>query len=56
MGAKIYNKLPTKIQRLSNNKKHFKKALKECLSLGSFYTLVEFYNWSTISKQQAAVA
>ena len=54
MGAKIYNKLPTKIQSLSNNKKHFKKALKKFLLLGSFYTLDEFYNWSTISELQAA--
>ena len=36
MGAKTCNKLPTKIQSLSNNKKHFKKALKKFLLLGSF--------------------
>ena len=30
-------------------KKHFKKALKKFLLLGSFYTLDEFYKWSTIS-------
>ena len=53
MGAKIYNKLPTKIQSLSNSKKHFKKALNKLL-LGSFYTLDEFYNWSRINELQAA--
>jgi hypothetical protein len=50
MGVKIYNKLPLKIRHLSSNKKHFHKALKKFLLLGSFYTTEEFYNWSDISE------
>ena len=52
MGVKISNKLPPKIQNLSHNK-HFNKALKKFLLLGSFYTLEELYNWSFISELQA---
>ena len=54
MGVKIYNKLPTKIQFLSTNKKQFYKALKKLLLLGSFYMLQEFYNRSTVSELFAA--
>ena len=54
MGVKIFNKLPPKIQYLSNNKKQFHKTLKKFLLLGSFYTLEEFYNWSSISELRAA--
>ena len=54
MGVKIFNKLPPKIQHLSNNKKQFHKTLKKFLLLGSFYTLEEFYNWSSISELRAA--
>jgi hypothetical protein len=39
MGVKIFNKLPSKIQYLSSNKKRFHKALKKILLLGSFYTV-----------------
>ena len=54
MGVKIYNRLPTKIQSLSANKKQIHKALKKFLLLGSFYTLEEFYNWPTVSELRAA--
>jgi hypothetical protein len=54
MGVKIYNKLPSKIQSLSSNKKQFYKALKKFLLLGSFYTIEEFYNWTDISELYAA--
>jgi hypothetical protein len=50
MGIKIYNKLSLKIWHLSSNKKHFHKALKKFLLLGSFYTLEEFYNWTDINE------
>jgi len=53
MGVKIYNKLPTKIQSLSTNKKQFYKALKKILLLGSFYMLESFYDWSTVSELHA---
>jgi len=54
MGVKIYNKLPFKIRSLSSNKKQFHKTLKKFLLLGSFYTVEEFYNWSTINDLHAA--
>ena len=54
MGVKIYNRLPTKIQSLSTNRKQFHKALKKFLLLGSFYMLEEFYYWSTVSELHAA--
>jgi hypothetical protein len=56
MGVKIFNKIPSKIQYLSNNKKRFHKTLKKFLLLGSFYTIEEFYNWSSISELHAAYA
>ena len=54
MGVKIFNKLPPKIQCLISNKKQFHKTLKKFLLLGSFYTIEEFYNWSSISDLHAA--
>jgi len=54
MGVKIYNKLPPKIQSLSTNKNQFFKTLKKFLLSGSFYTIQEFYNWSTINELHAA--
>ena len=54
MGVKIFNKLPPKIQHQFNNKKQFHKTLKYFLLLGSFCTLEEFYNWSSISELRAA--
>ena len=64
MGMKMFSALdmakqksiinfPPKYRAYQIIKKHFKKALKKCLLLGSFYTLDEFYNWSTISELQA---
>ena len=54
VGVKIFNKLPPKIQHLSNNKKQFHKTLKKFFLLGSFYTLKEFCNWFSISELRAA--
>ena len=54
MGVKIFNKIPPKIQCLISNKKQFLKTLKKFLLLVSFYTIEEFYNWSSISDLHAA--
>jgi hypothetical protein len=54
MGVKIFSKFPPKIQHLCYNKNQFHKTLKKILFLGSFYTLEEFYNWSSISELSAA--
>ena len=48
MAVEIFNKLPLTIQKLSHNKIYFKMVLKKFLLSGSFYTLEEFYNWSSI--------
>jgi hypothetical protein len=48
-GIKIYNCLPLKINELSDNIKHFKKLLKKFLLQGSFYTMEEFLDWTSIS-------
>jgi hypothetical protein len=54
MGVKIFNKLPPKIQHLSNNKNQFHKTLKKFLLLVSIYTIEEFYNWYCIKELHAA--
>jgi hypothetical protein len=54
MDVKIFNKLPSRIQCLAGNKKQFHKIVKKLLLLGSFYTLEEFYNWSSVSELYAA--
>jgi hypothetical protein len=54
MGVKIFNKLPPKIQYLSSNKKQFHKTLNNFLLLVSFYTVEDFYNWSSTSELYAA--
>jgi len=42
-GIKIYNHLPSNIQVLSNDAKHFKSTLKSYLIEHMFYSLDEFY-------------
>jgi len=47
-GIKIYNCLPLKIKELSGKIKYFKRSLKKFLSHGSFYTMEEFLDWTSI--------
>jgi hypothetical protein len=48
-GIKIFNCLPLTIKELSGNIKHFKKSLKKFLLQGSFYTVEEFLDSSSIN-------
>src|SRR5215469_5308018 len=45
---KIYNCLPSKIRGLINNKIQFKKELKKFLLQGSFYTVEEYLDWTSL--------
>ena len=47
-GIKIYNCLPLKIRELSGEINYFKKSLKTFLLHGSFYTMEEFLDWTSI--------
>jgi hypothetical protein len=51
-GIKVYNCLPLKIKELSGNLKHFKKSVKKFLLQGSFYTMKEFHDWTSINDLQ----
>ena len=44
---KIFNTLPQHIKSLSQDINKFKKALKKCLLQGKFYTIDEYYDWSS---------
>jgi hypothetical protein len=46
-GIKIFNHLPENINKFSNNTNKFKSELKKFLLLGSFYTIEEFYRWTS---------
>jgi len=46
---KIYNCLPLKIKELSGKIKHFKRSLKKFLLHGSFCTMEEFLDWTSIN-------
>jgi hypothetical protein len=48
-GIKIFNCLPQKIKKLSWNVKKFKLTLKRFLLMGSFYTLEEYFDWTSRS-------
>jgi len=48
-GIKIYNCLPLKIKELSGKIKHFKRSLKKFLLHGSFCTMEEFLDWTSIN-------
>ena len=48
VGIKIYNYLPLKIKQLSSNINHYKEELKILLQ-GSFYTVEEFHDWTSIN-------
>jgi hypothetical protein len=45
-GVKIYNHLPSDIKDLACDMRSFKKALKNCLHVHSFYTVDEFLMYS----------
>jgi hypothetical protein len=47
-GIQIFNHLPQKIKELSNNTNKFKRVLKKFLLLGSFYSIEEFYGWTSM--------
>jgi hypothetical protein len=52
-GIKVYNCLPTRIKQLSGAVNKFKLALKKFLSAGSFYSIEEFLDWTTLSDLNA---
>jgi hypothetical protein len=47
-GIKIFNHLPQKIKKLSDNTNKFRRELKKFLLLGSFYSTEEFYGWTSM--------
>jgi hypothetical protein len=47
MGMKIFNHLPTDIKILSNRTELFKPALKKYLLRQSFYSLEEYFSYSS---------
>jgi hypothetical protein len=47
-GIKIYNHLPQKIKKLSGDTNKFTRELKKFLLLGSFYSVEEFFGWTSI--------
>ena len=49
ISIKIFNNLPQHIKSLSQDINKFKKALKKCLLKGHFYTIDEYYDWSSQS-------
>jgi len=46
-GIKIFNYLSENIKKLSDNTNKFKRELKKFLLLGSFYSIEEFYGWTS---------
>jgi hypothetical protein len=50
---KIFNHLPENIKKFSNNTNKFKNELKKFILLGSFYTIEEFYGWTSERKLYA---
>jgi hypothetical protein len=47
-GIKIFNHLPENIKKLSGDINKFKKELKKFLLLGSFYSIEEFFDWTSL--------
>jgi hypothetical protein len=45
--TKIFNYLPENIKKLSDNTNKFKSELKKFLLLGLFYSIEEFYGWTS---------
>jgi len=52
-GIKVYNCLPIRIKQLSGDVNKFKLALKTFLLAGSFYSIEEFLEWTTLRGQNA---
>ena len=52
-GIKVYNCLPIRIKQLSGDVNKFKLALKKFLLAGSFYSIEEFLEWTTLRDQNA---
>jgi hypothetical protein len=52
-GIKFYNHLPTRIKQLSGDVNKFKLTLKKFLSPGSFYSIEQFLDWTTLSDLNA---
>jgi hypothetical protein len=52
-GIKVYNCLPTRIKQISGDVNKFELALKKFLSAGSFCSMEEFSEWSTLSDLNA---
>ena len=44
---KIFNYLPENIKKVSDNTNKFKSGLKKFLLLGSFYSVEDFYGWTS---------
>jgi len=47
-GIKVYNCLPIRIKQLSGDVNKFKLAFKKFLLAGSFYSIEEFLEWTTL--------
>jgi hypothetical protein len=47
-GITIFNNLPQKIKKLSDNTNKFKRELEKFLLLGSFCSIEEFYGWTSM--------
>jgi hypothetical protein len=52
-GINVYNCLPTRIKQLSGDVNKLKLALKKFISAGSFYSIEEFLDWTTLSDLNA---
>jgi hypothetical protein len=46
-GIKIFNHLPQNIKKLSSDTNKFKRELKKFLLLSSFYSIEEFFSWTS---------
>ena len=52
-GIKNYNRLPTRIKQLSGDVNKFKLGLKKFLLVGSYYSIEEFFEWTTLGDLKA---
>jgi hypothetical protein len=52
-GTKVYNCLPTEIKQISGDLKQYKLALKRFLLAGSFYSMGEFLEWTSLGDLDA---
>jgi hypothetical protein len=49
MGIRVFNTLPLYLKQMFNNRKGFKTALKDFLTIHSFYTLEEYFEHGRIN-------